>query len=147
MKILCTICARSGSQNLPNKNFKKIKGKPLICYTIEQAIKSKLYNKIVLSSDSKKIFDIGKKYNIDVWFLRPKHLSSNTSGKIPVIRHALIESEKYYKNIFDIVHDLDVTSPLRKTNDLLMAQKIFIKNKSLNLVSGCVAKKTHISIC
>ena len=141
MKILCTICARSGSQNLHNKNFKKLNGKALIGYTIEQAIKSKLYNKIVLSSDDKRIFNIAKKYNIDTWFLRPKKLSNNKSAKIPAIKHALIESEKYYKTTFDIIHDLDVTSPLRKVSDIIKAQKIFLKNKSLNLISGCVAKK------
>ena len=94
MKILCTICARSGSKNLPKKNFKKLKGKPLICYTIEQAIKSKLYHKIVLSSDDPKIFNIGKKYNIDVWFLRPKNLSGDKIAKISVIRHSLNKAEK-----------------------------------------------------
>ena len=56
MKILCTICARSGSKNLKNKNFKKLNNKLLIEHTIEQAINSKLYSKIVLSSDDKKIY-------------------------------------------------------------------------------------------
>ena len=141
MKILCTICARNGSKSLPNKNFNKLKGKPLICHTIEQAIESKLYDKIVLSSDNKRIFNIGKKYKIDVWYLRPKKLSGDKIGKIPVIKHALIESEKYFKTKFDIIHDLDVTSPLRMVSDIVKAHKSFLNKKSNNLISGCLARK------
>ena len=141
MKILCTICARNGSKSLPNKNFNKLKGKPLICHTVEQAIKSKLYDKIVLSSDDKRIFSIGKKYKIDVWYLRPKKLSGDKIAKIPVIKHALIESEKYFKKKFDIIHDLDVTSPLRKVSDIVKAHKSFLKSNSNNLISGCIARK------
>jgi CMP-N-acetylneuraminic acid synthetase len=61
MKILCTICARGGSKGLRNKNIKKIKGLPLIHHTINQAINSNLFNKIVISSDSEKIINISKK--------------------------------------------------------------------------------------
>ena len=61
MKILCTICARGGSTGLQNKNIKIIKGLPLIHHTINQAIKSKLFNKIVVSSDSDKILNISNK--------------------------------------------------------------------------------------
>jgi len=141
MKILCTICARSGSKNLKNKNFKKINNKLLIEHTIEQAIKSKLYKKIILSSDDKRIYKIGKKYNLDVWFLRPKKLSNDMSPKIPVIIHALLEAEDFFKTKFDIIHDLDVTSPLRKISDIIKAHQVFVKENSNNLVSGCIARK------
>ena len=141
MKILCTICARGGSKNLKNKNFKKLNNKLLIEHTIEQAINSKLYSKIVLSSDDKKIYKIAKKYNIDVWFLRPKKLSGDRSAKIPVIKHALLEAEDFYNTKFDIIHDLDITSPLRKISDLIKAHKIFVKEDSNNLISGCLARK------
>ena len=55
MNNLCTICARSGSKGVPNKNIKKIAGKPLIQHTIEQAKKSKVFSDIIVSSDCKKI--------------------------------------------------------------------------------------------
>ena len=141
MKILCTICARGGSKNLKNKNFKKINNKLLIEHTIEQAIKSKLYNKIILSSDDKRIYKIGKKYDLDVWFLRPKNLSNDRSPKIPVIIHALLEGEDFFKTKFDIIHDLDVTSPLRKISDIINAHQFFVKENPNNLVSGCIARK------
>ena len=55
MKIICTICARKGSKGVINKNIKKINGKELIYYTIKQAVKSRIFDKVVVSSDSKKI--------------------------------------------------------------------------------------------
>ena len=54
MKILCSICCRGGSKGLKNKNIKKINGIPLIAYSIKQAQKSKIFNKIVVSTDDKK---------------------------------------------------------------------------------------------
>ena len=61
MKILCTICARKGSKEIKNKNIIKFKGKPLIYHTINQAKKTKIFDKIVCSSDSLKILRIAKK--------------------------------------------------------------------------------------
>ena len=118
MNILCTICARSGSKGVKNKNIITINKKPLIYYTIKQAKKSSLFTNIVLSTDSLKISKIGKKYGADVFFLRPKSLSKDTTGKISAIRHALIKSEKYYNKNFDYIIDLDVTSPLRFPLDI-----------------------------
>ena len=54
MNILCTICARAGSKGIKNKNIKLLNGKPLIYYTIQQAVKSKIFKNIVVSTDSKK---------------------------------------------------------------------------------------------
>ncbi len=139
--ILCTICVRSGSKGVKNKNIKKIKGKPLIYYTLNQAIKSKLFNNIVISTDSEKILEYSKKKkNIDR-IKRPKNLAKDDSPKIPVIRHCLIEMEKRYKKKYDLIFDLDVTSPLRKIYDLKKALNKMIRNKSDNLFSVCLSKR------
>ena len=58
MRRICTICARGGSKGVPNKNIKLINGKPLILYSIEQAIQSEMFDDIVVSSDSEKILNI-----------------------------------------------------------------------------------------
>ena len=141
MNILCTICMRGGSKGVPNKNITKIYGKPLLYYTLKQAKDSKLFNKIVVSTDSSNISNLSKKYGAECWFKRPKHLSTDKAAKIPVVRHALIESEKFYKKKFDIVFDLDVTSPLRTSSDLKNAYKIFMKEDSSNLITATPAKK------
>ena len=129
MNTLCTICARGGSSNLKNKNIEKINGKPLIYYTIRQAQKSKIFDTIVVSTDSKKIQKIASQYGIKNFFLRPKNLSLNTTPKIPVIRHALVQSEKYYNKRFDYIFDLDVTAPLRFVSDIKKSYKQFLSTK------------------
>ena len=104
------------------------------------ANKSKLFNKIVVSSDSNKILKISQKY-IDYRIKRPKNISGNTTPKILAIQHALRKSEKYFGNEFDIIFDLDVTAPLRKVIDIKKAYSVFLKKKSQMLFSVCKSKK------
>ena len=138
---LCTISMRGGSQGVKNKNFKLINGKPLMYFTIKQAIKSRIFDHIMVSTDSKKILKIAKFYGAEGWFLRPKELSSNTSGKVLAIRHALFQAEKFYNKKFEKIVDLDATSPLRKIEDILNAYKFFVKKKANILFTGCKSKK------
>ena len=107
--ILCTICMRSGSKGVKNKNIKLINNKPLMYYTIKQALKSKIFNQIVVSTDSKKLLKCAKLYGAEGWFIRPKKLSLDVSPKIAVIKHALLQSEKYYNKKFNFIVDLDET--------------------------------------
>jgi len=138
--ILCTICARKGSKGLKGKNYLTLLGKPLIKHTIEQANKSKLFTKIVVSSDSKKIINISKK-ETDYTISRTKKLSNDHSSKVDAIKDALLRAEKHFKLRFDIVVDLDVTSPLRSKSDIKNDLDLFIKKKPGNLVSGYKARR------
>tara|TARA_B100001093_G_scaffold502459_1_gene555512 strand:- start:444 stop:1136 length:693 start_codon:yes stop_codon:yes gene_type:complete len=140
MKILCSICARGGSTTLKNKNIKVLNGKPLIVHTLITAMKTKIFDKIIVSSDSKNILRISKKY-ADYLIDRPFRLSHDKAPKIPAIKHALLNSEKYFNKKFDIIVDLDATSPLRQASDISGALKKFIKNKNSNLLSVCPANK------
>ncbi len=139
MEILCTICARSGSKGLKNKNFLKIKGKTLLSHTLSQAIKIKKINNIIISSDSNKIKKIKNKKIIHL--VRSKKLSGNKIGKLAVIRNALNNAEKIFKKKFDTVIDLDVTSPLRKLSDINSAINLFYKKNYNNLITICEARK------
>ena len=141
MNILCTICMRKGSQGVKNKNFKIINGKPLLSYTIEQAINSKLFDKVVISTDSNKIATLSKKYGAECWFLRQKKLSTDTISKILVIRDLLEKSEIKFKKKFEIIFDLDVTSPLSSINDIKKAYKKFINAKASLLFSVNKSRK------
>ena len=98
MSILCTICARGGSSGIKNKNIKKILNYPLIIYTINTAINSKIFDKIVLSTDSEKIMNICSKYDIEIFFKDQKTLSNNVN-KVEVIRHALNVRKLFQKKI------------------------------------------------
>ena len=133
---------RAGSKGVVNKNLKLINNKPLLYYTINQAKKSKIFTKIVISTDSNKIAKFSKTYGAEVFFKRPKKMSLSTSPKIPVVRHALIKSEKEFNLKFDYIFDLDVTSPLRTVNDLQKAFKLFKKNNSDNLISATNSNKS-----
>lgn len=130
MSIICIICARSGSKGLKNKALKKISNKPLIAHTISLARKSKLFNQIVVSTDSQKIQSVSKKYGAKSWFLRPKSLSGDNSPKIPAIRHAFKESEKFFNQKFNICVDLDITSPLRNIKDIKNSISKFLSKNS-----------------
>ena len=88
MSIICTICARTGSTGLKNKNFLKIKGKTLITYTINAALKSKIFDRIVVSIDKSK-FSLGQYKNKILFVSRPKILATNSSKKVDAIRHAV----------------------------------------------------------
>ncbi len=141
MSYLCVICAREGSQGIKNKALVKINGKPLLSFTINQAIKSKIFSEVIVSTDSVKIQKVAKFYGAKSWFLRPKNISTSNSSKLLAIRHALIESEKFFKKKFNICFDLDVTSPLRNVNDIKKALKKFKNGNYSNLFSVCEAKK------
>ena len=83
------IPARSGSKRIPNKNIKNFHGRPLISYSIEVAIQSKLFDKIIVSTDSEEIAKVAKKYGAEVPFFRPKKLSDDFTPTSPVIFHTL----------------------------------------------------------
>jgi CMP-N-acetylneuraminic acid synthetase len=134
------MCVRSGSKGLRNKNIKNINGKPLVSYTINQAIRSKIFDNIAISSDSYKILNIAKKFRITDLIKRPKNLSIDSAPKIPVIKHCLTEMEKRYKKKYDLIVDLDATAPLRKIIDIKKAVNKMIKSKASNLFSVCMSR-------
>jgi N-acylneuraminate cytidylyltransferase len=78
---ICLICCRGGSKTIKNKNIKNFGGKPLLSWIIEEALKSNIFDKIILSTDSKKIQSIGKKYGILIPGLRPKNLANSNSDQ------------------------------------------------------------------
>ncbi|MBT6051301.1 MAG: acylneuraminate cytidylyltransferase family protein, partial [Candidatus Scalindua sp.] len=103
---------RGGSKGVPNKNLRELHGKPLMAYTIAQAKESGLFRHIVVSTDSEEIAESARNLGAEAWFLRPPDLATDEAPKLPVIRHAFLESESHYGQQFDVLVDLDVTSPL-----------------------------------
>ena len=141
-KVLCTICARGGSKGVKNKNIRLLNNKPLIAYTIEQAIKSNLFEHVVISTDSDDIAKVAIKYQAEVFFKREKSLSSDTAGKLDVIRDALLKSEEYYNTQFDYIIDLDATSPLRDVEDIINAYNQFLQNDNDNLITAMPSRRS-----
>ena len=144
MKILITICARGGSKGIPGKNIKPINGIPLINYTINTAkLFSNLYDsEIAISTDDITILEVCKKMGIETVYKRPKHLSSDTAGKIDTIYDLIIYHEKLIGIKYDYILDLDVTSPLRTIDDIKQAFELLQKNENaLNIFSVNQANK------
>ena len=102
---------------MPGKNIKPLHGKPLIAYTIEQALSVKSIDAVYVSTDSSEIADVARQFGATVPFLRPASLSSSSAAKVPVIQHLCDWVEQYEGN-FDRVVDLDPTSPLRTVEDI-----------------------------
>jgi len=140
--ILCTICARGGSKGVNKKNISLINRKPLIAYSIESAIKSQAFEEVVVSTDCDEIMNASKKFGAKVFFQRPENLSLDSTPKLPVIKHAFISSEKYFKKKFDVLVDLDATSPLRKTEDILNCIDLLIKNNHSNIITATPSRRS-----
>lgn len=118
MNTIITICARGGSQGVPGKNIRPLLGKPLIAWTIEQAVECSLApGAIFVSTDDKDIAAVAREYGATVPFLRPAELATATAGKLPVIQH-LVEWVEMHIQPVDRIIDLDPTSPLRDVNDI-----------------------------
>ena len=142
MKRLCTICARGGSKGLPNKNIRQMVGKPLIAHSILQAKSSGLFEAIAVSSDSMKILDISKKFGADYSVFRPPELASDLAPKLPAIQHCVNEVETLSGEKFDVIVDLDATSPLRITKDIEGAVKLLEDKNVSNVITGCPARRS-----
>ena len=140
-KILCTICARGGSKGVKNKNIKLINDKPLIAYTIEQAMQSQLFEHVVVSTDSDEIASVSKNYGAEVFFKRSQNMASDTAGKLGVIKDAFIRSENHYGQQFDYLIDLDATAPLRNVEDILNSFEQFLKDNNDNLITAMPSRR------
>lgn len=130
MNILCTICARGGSKGLPKKNIRNLKGKPLIAWSIEQALRIDKFSDVVVSTDSNEIANIAREYGANVPFFRPKNLAEDGAGKWDVWQHALNSCEKLFKKNYDLYVDLDCTSPLRDDLDINQAIDNLLKSNA-----------------
>lgn len=117
MRIIATICARGGSKGVPRKNLRMLCGKPLIVHTIEQALACKAIDRTYVSTDDAEIAEAARAAGAAVPFLRPAELATDAAGKLPVIRH-LAEHVLAHDGPFDLLVDLDPTSPLREVADI-----------------------------
>ncbi len=140
--VLCTICARGGSKGVKNKNIKELGGKPLIAYTIEQAKASKLFEHIVISTDSDAIANVAKTYGAEVFFKRSDEMASDTAGKLDVIRDAFMRSEAYYQKQYDYLVDLDATAPLRSVEDIISSFEQFKNDDNDNLITAMSSRRS-----
>jgi len=126
-RILAIVPARGGSKGIKLKNLKKIKGKTLVTITGELASKIKFIDKLVVSTDHRKIAKYAINSGLKFYSFRPKKLSGDRISDTKVLLHTLKETEKREKTKYDVIVMLHPTSPLRKAEDVIGAIKLLIK--------------------
>ena len=139
MNIVCIIPARGNSKEVIDKNIINFCGKPLIAWSIEQALASNHITNVYVSSDSDKILNVSIKYGAKK-IKRPDILAQDESSSEEALVHAINEIERSDGNKIDLVVFLQGTSPLRSLEDIDEAINLFIKNNLDSLFSACDLK-------
>jgi pseudaminic acid cytidylyltransferase len=115
------IPARGGSKRIPRKNIKNFYGKPLIAYSINAALNSKIFERVIVSTDDNEIVEIAKNYGAEVPFIRPKDISNDYATTLDVIKHSI--------NQLSLADDcqlccLYATAPFVQVRDLIDASNM-----------------------
>jgi len=136
--MLGIITARGGSKRVPRKNIKDFLGKPLLAWSIEVGLKSGVFDKFILSTDDEEIVEVGKKYGIEVPFLRPKKLAQDNSGSFEVIKHAVewLKENVGYESEWIVL--LEPSSPGRQVFHIQEVKKIINKHQDIDLFDSLV---------
>lgn len=139
-KIVGIITARSGSKGVQDKNIKILHGKPMIAYTIETAIESGIFDKIIVSTDSQKYADIAIEYGAEVPSLRPEELSQDNTSSVDTILYTLNLLENNDED-YDYFMLLQPTSPLRTAKNIVESVDLCFEKNALSVLS--VTKCDH----
>jgi CMP-N,N'-diacetyllegionaminic acid synthase len=132
-KIIAIIPARGGSKGLPKKNIAMLNGKPLISYSIESALKADLLSRVIVSTEDAEIAEVSRKYGSEV-INRPMELAQDDTPTISVVQqvlHQLVE-DRYQA---EVVVLLQPTTPLRSTEDIDAAVRLFLTSNCQSVVS------------
>jgi len=105
--------ARAGSKGVPGKNIRPLAGRPLIDYTARAARESGVLDRVILSTDSEEIAEVGRRCGLEAPFIRPAHLAADDTPMLPVVRHAIdtLAADGWKA---DVIVLLQPTSPLRR---------------------------------
>ena len=141
MKRICTICARGGSKGVPGKNLRPLLGKPLIAHAVLQAVETGLFDAIAISSESEEILKTAGQWGDVHLVRRPDEMANDQASKLPPIQHATRTVEETLGVTFDVIVDLDVTSPLRNLDDIRGAVDLLEKRGVTNILTGAPARK------
>ena len=137
---ICLIPARGGSKKNKNKNIKIFFNKPFLSFAIKTAIKSKIFSKVYVSTDSIMIANIAKKNGAKIPFIRPKKIASDKSKDLEVINHFLNHAKRKKIKIDTLCYLYPVT-PLMSSKTLKRCYKI-LKNKNIPKVMT-IGKFSH----
>lgn len=128
MKI-AIIPARGGSKRIPRKNIKLFNGKPIIAYTIEAALKSGCFDRVIVSTDEQEIADVAKLYGAEVPFMRPDDISDDYATTADVILHALDWIESQGEQV-EYLCCLYATAPFIRVSDIKNTYQLLVNSPS-----------------
>ena len=131
---IAIILARGGSKRLPRKNILEFNSKPLIAWTIEAALDSEIFNKVLVSTDDYEISEISKEYGAEVPFLR-NDAADDFSSTSKATMFALNQAEKYWNKEFSYVAQLMANCPLRDKDNIKNLHSIFLKSEAPSQIS------------
>lgn len=133
-KLIAIIPARAGSKRLPGKNLKPLFGKPLICWTIEEALKAENISQVIVSTECPDIARIAEEAGAEVPFLRPESLAGDKSSTMDVLNHTIAQLEARGE-VFTDVALLQPTSPLRGANHIDAAWRMMQERSARGVVA------------
>lgn len=142
MNVLQLVTARGGSKGVHKKNLAEIAGIPLVGYKIISAMRSNYNQFIVVSTDSKEIADISKRYGAEIPFIRPAHLATDNASSMDVIEHTLDWFERNRNITFDAVSLLEPSSPFSTYQQINEAIELFVES-GVDSVIGIVEHKVN----
>jgi len=127
MKAICIIPARGGSKRIPRKNIRQFCGKPIIAYSIEAALKSGIYDEVMVSTDDEEIAGIARQYGASVPFLRSAETANDFATTDDVLREVLLEYQKRGMT-FDVMSCIYPCAPLIQTKRLREGLKKLVES-------------------
>lgn len=130
LNILCVVPARGGSKSIPRKNLKEVAGISLVGRAALTVEKVDWIDAAIISTDDDEIADEARRYGLDVPFMRPVKLASDTATSKDMWLHAWQKAEIFYKKRFDISVLIEPTSPLRTPEDIQKSIKMVIDGAS-----------------
>ena len=143
MRNLAIIPARSGSKGLKDKNIRLLCGKPLLAYSIEAALRSDMFEKVMVSTDSAEYAKIAIEYGAEVPFLRSQEASTDKATTWSMVAE-VINKYRELNQEFDSVCVLQPTSPMRDANNIKEAYKVFVEKNAFSVVSVCEAEHSPL---
>lgn len=133
MSSVAIITARGGSKRIPKKNIKEFCGKPIIAYSIEAALKSEVFDEVMVSTDDNEIAEIARKYGASIPFMRSAQNSDDYSGTCDVLLEVVSEYKKLGKE-FDIVCCIYPTAPFVTAEKLTEVNNKFVREEANALI-------------
>lgn len=133
-KSIAIIPARGGSQRIPRKNLIEFGGQPLISWTIQAALESEIFHRVLVSTEDEEIAEVSRDFGAEVPFLRDSNFDDYSTASQATIR-ALQQVQSHYDEDYEVVTQLMPNCPLRDSKDIISAMEAFVLHEKQPQIS------------